>query len=79
MVETIKIAGVVVIILLVIVGWSIMSAKRPNGEPAATSTPTTPTQEPEITPIPGGDGTNMETPDIRIGAPNENLDLGSLV
>ncbi len=49
-------------------------------ETAAVTASPTPTAEPTgIAPVSEEGKANMEAPDIQIGAPNENLDPGSLV
>lgn len=76
-----KIGIIVAVVLVVVAAWYIVSQGRQYGPSAGpvTASPT-PTAEPTgIAPVSEGGGANMETPDIQTGAPNENLDLGSLV
>lgn len=79
-----KIGIVAVTVLLVLVAvWYLASQGGqygPSAGPVITASPT-PTIEPTgIAPVSEGEGgANMETPDIVVGSPNENLDLGSLV
>lgn len=71
-----KFGIVVALVLTVIAAGCLFSSSTTQG-----TTPTaSPTPEPTIVaPEAASEGANMETPDIQVGAPNENLDLGQLV
>ncbi len=72
----------VAVILAVIASGCLFAGKTTQGATTPTASPTqTPTVAPtDIAPVVvATEGAGMETPDIQVGAPNENLDLGSLV
>lgn len=76
-----KIGMVVVVLILAVAAWYIISQGGKQWGPSTGPVTVSPTPMAEATIAPLGEtgGANMETPDIQTGAPNENLDLGSLV
>lgn len=74
-----KIGIAVVVLLIAVAAWYIVSQGKQWGLSAGPAASPTPAAEATIAPLGETGGANMETPDIQTGAPNENLDLGSLV
>lgn len=76
-----KMGIIAVAVILAVIASGCLFASKPTTQGA---TPTaSPTQIPTVAPTDiapvVSEGAGMETPNIQVGAPNENLDLGSLV
>lgn len=74
-----KIGMVIVVLLVAVAAWYIVSQGNKQGSPSTGPVTASPAPTAETTIAPVTEGANMETPDVQTGAPNENLDLGSLV
>lgn len=78
--KKIRIIAAVAVILAVIASGCIFAGKTTLQGATPTATPTVaPTDIAPVVVATDEGGVGVETPDIQVGAPNENLDLGSLV
>ncbi len=68
----------VAVILAVIASGCIFAGKTTTQGATPTASPTPTVAPTDIVPV-ATESAGMETPNIQVGAPNENLDLGSLV